>query len=268
MAIGTTQAVVIDGVNMNEKYKGAVRSYPNDGHVPGFEFSQYVAVNPDSSTQWADEMNQAKAKIQKAREMLLPFKNAQIPAQAADMALPENQGLADALRGARKIVAAGPDERPRFHPNGEMFAEHKPLIQDWPVRKVGEKLAMVPEPYAQVHLDNIVFRIPKSNMTQVAALAVDDAITATRQFNKFLTYKDSPTGKPEVGKALKLLDTSETILDKAVVNKATGNSILNRIENRLWQMPPGQAKLVVGGSIAGASIALGAAAFFIRKNDD
>jgi hypothetical protein len=260
--------VVIENVDMAKRYPGAVRAYPNDGHVPGFEFSEHVAVNPGNSTQWADEMAAAKQKLAKARSILEPFVNASVPDQAADMALPQHQPLADALRGARKLVAAGPEERPRFHPDGSMWPEHAPRISDWHVRKVGEELAMVPEPYAQVHLDTIVFRIPKRDMVQVAALAVDDAITTTREFGRLLNYKNNPYGKPHVPEAIKKIDASIAILDAAVRNKSTQGNVLNRIENRLWQMPKWQSRAAIGALVLTPAAIAGTAAFLIRKNAD
>lgn len=251
--------------DLKARYQGS-RPYPD--HVLAFEYSDKVKVTGDPA-QWRDELVKAQLKIDEGRKMLLSVKGQSVPATADEMKLPKNAALADALRGARKVIAAGPKDVPRFDAaTGKMLAEDAAKLGDW--HEAGK---LIREPYAQVHLDTLVFRLPARDVENMNWTAFDDAITATRQLSNVLTYKDAhlvdpALDRPSVNKALELLDRTDKFIANALATDKVSPDAgwWQRVTNRLNQLTPTQARWTAIGAISGAALVTGAVGWAAAKD--
>lgn len=243
-------------------YDGAL-AYPGD-RLLSWEHSPEVRVTADPQ-QWMDEMIKAERRLRGAREYLT-----EIVGEPVHPKFSQNSKLVTQnVNLARKEVFAfqvwdpnsprlAENEVPRFHPDGKMYADDVSKIgvggDGEPILDAARKLH--PRPSANTHLETILYRLPKEHVSGLNRQAAADALRATEEISRRLSWNEAKNAVPEVQAAIGQIDDVLADLQRAREGAGSGDgSAASRASRWFGQLSTGGKAAVAGVALVGAGAA-------------
>ncbi|MCW2955980.1 MAG: hypothetical protein JWO69_849 [Thermoleophilia bacterium] len=228
------------------------RAVENKVEGLAYDWSPMTKVTGDPY-QWITELEAARTQVQAAKSIIAEkLADYRFPSPKKINDVP--QGIRDALDAARMTIhpkrldlGAEKGEVPNYRPDG---TKHPKDVE-------AASLKLWDKPNARMHLETVLFRLPKADVGDMNIAAIDDAHRAAEDFSWAMTYQveNEPKARdiPDMVEARRLLDRMELLIDESLKNRGEqtiDSGVLARIGNRFQQLPTNQRNAVVMGAIA------------------
>lgn len=238
-----------------------VKPHPRPAEGLGYDWSDMTKLSGDRF-EWTTRLDAAKAEVANARAFLDKLDGYTFPSDP----LETPQSIRDAVDGARRTVypkrfdlGHAKGEVPNYLPDGTIHPED-----------LAASTRLWDKPSVRMHLETVLYRIPKADVATLNVAAVDDALRAAEDFGYDITYQAKAGARdlPSVQAARERLTKIEGLIDHALQNAGSDTQqagMWAQLGNRFQKLTTVQQRVAVGGAIAGAAITMGLAGLGVSR---
>jgi hypothetical protein len=240
-------------------YSRSIRAQVEDTEMPHqylpYEWSEAVKTNPDDHLQWHHFQIQARNKIGESMATLKRIYYEDVPTNIADVGIELKEALTNARKSLDAYMAHDPadeatfkkNEVPRYSPEGVLNADDATKLTAG-----GSRLVPESELPAQAAMETILFRLDRDIIGEQYWQPVDDAATKMTEATRYLTYGESPTGRPDVKIAYEQLRDAKIEMSQLLRNAGAEHlNVVAKWAEKMKDMTPTETRMY-GGAALGA----------------